>query len=121
MEQPKNIEEVALSDRANIAISTSPKGRCQVIGNVVKNFFILKRRVSTDGRGCHSQFQESKRRIFIEELLLALLNHVFLKDGGCLWVVAVEAVEDFFDVLWALFAPVESLAHGSDHYKKYFR
>ena len=100
-----------LSDRANISISILP--RKDRSGNrkrgKEKSFIML---CSDDSLvRADSQFQKRQGGICVKELLLALQAHVVLKGGCGLGVVAVEAVEDFLDMLWSLFTFVEGLRH----------
>jgi len=58
------------------------------------------------------QFQKRKVCVAVICLVLALLRDVFLEDGGGLWVVAIEAVQDGVDVLRSVRAVVECDAHS---------
>ena len=60
------------------------------------------------------QLKERKVGVAIVGLLVALVLDVVLEDGGGLWVVSVQAVEDGLDVLWALWRVVEGDTHGYD-------
>lgn len=57
------------------------------------------------------QLKKRKVGVAIVGLLLALVLDVLLEDGGGLWVVSVESVEDGLDVLWALWRIVEWNTH----------
>jgi hypothetical protein len=59
----------------------------------------------------HLQFEEREAGVDIEELLFALLTDIFLERGRRFWVVSIEAVENFFNVRWALLTTVERLWH----------
>lgn len=69
--------------------------------------YALKRRVDV-------QLKKRKVSVAVVGLLFALVLDVVLKDGGGLWVVSVQAVEDGLDVLWALWRVVEGDTHGYD-------
>ena len=58
------------------------------------------------------QFEQRQASICVKELLLALLIDIFLKCGGGLGVVSIEAVEDFINVSGPLFALVKPLRHA---------
>jgi hypothetical protein len=57
------------------------------------------------------QLEEREAGVDVEELLFALLIDIFLERRRRFWVVSIEAVENFFNVRWALFASVERLSH----------
>lgn len=60
------------------------------------------------------QLKKRKVGVAIVGLLVALVLDVLLEDGGGLWVVSVESVEDGLDVLWALWRIVEWDTHDCD-------
>lgn len=60
------------------------------------------------------QLKKRKVGVAIVGLLVALVLDVLLKDGGGLWVVSVESVEDGLNVLWALWRIVEWDTHDYD-------
>ena len=60
------------------------------------------------------QLKKRKVGVAIVGLLVALVLDVLLEDGGGLWVVSVESVEDGLDVLWALWRIVEWDTHDYD-------
>jgi hypothetical protein len=78
---------------------------------VTRYLITMLERFGLDGSVDHLQLEQSKRSIDIEELLFTLLTDVFLKRGGCLWIVTIEATEDFVHMLRPFFASVKSLRH----------
>ena len=60
----------------------------------------------------HSQFQQRKVRVAVVGPILALLRDIVLEDGGCFWIVSVQAIQDSIDMLWPLRRVIESDAHS---------
>jgi hypothetical protein len=58
------------------------------------------------------QLEQGEVGVAVVRLVLALGHDIVLEDGGGLWVVAVEAVEDGLDVVRPLGRVVEGDAHG---------
>ena len=57
------------------------------------------------------QLKKRKVGVAIVSLLVTLVLDILLKNGGGLWVVSVESVEDGLNVLWALWRIVEWDTH----------
>ena len=57
------------------------------------------------------QFEEGEIGIAVVGPVFTLLGHVFLKDGGGFGVVAIEAIEDHFDMFGAFRRIVKCYAH----------
>ena len=53
---------------------------------------------SKERYGLGIQLQQGQIGIAVKRLILALLRNVVLKDGGRLWIISIQSIEDGFDM-----------------------